>query len=137
MSESSGGGFHDPKDGVSVNVVRGKVDQMRIRVNANWVSMGCGQTSLAHQPFSLLAKDSNVPRCSRYAQPFQAGINGWRRARRGLPRPNVSPAPSWWSDASENRHVETVQALLPYLPGFPEYSAVREPKAEETLARSW
>jgi hypothetical protein len=58
MSEISGGGFHDPKDGVSVNVVRGKVDQMRIRVNANCVSMGCEQTSLAHQPFSLLAKDA-------------------------------------------------------------------------------
>jgi len=61
MSEISGGGFHDPKDGVSVNVVRGKVDQMRIRVNANWVSMGCGQTSLAHQPLPCSRKIVTFP----------------------------------------------------------------------------
>ena len=65
MSEISGGGFHEPKDGVSVKALQGKVDQMRLRVNANCVSMGCEQTTLAHQTFSLLAKDSDVSRFSR------------------------------------------------------------------------
>ena len=68
--------FHDPQDGVAVNVLQREVDQMRIRVNANRVSMGHEQPTLAHQRPALLAKDGDVPRFGGYIQQFQTGIEG-------------------------------------------------------------
>jgi hypothetical protein len=66
--------FHNSQKRMTVNVLKGEVDQVCIRVNTNGVSERHEELPLTDQGLFLLSKNGDVPGFSRDIRQFQTGI---------------------------------------------------------------